>query len=185
MRSCFLFAAIALGALIAVSATPGPADACPPWARGSGYGYGYTPAMPAYYYPSATAYPAGPRYYTPGMPVQPPPRTMPPAPLTATPSMTVEAKDDMFSPATVNIQTGTTVKFVNNGKHAHTVTATNGEWDSGDLSPGSSFTATFIRPGTYKYYCRHHKGMEGTIVVGEPGKTPVGGGTGASKGPGY
>src|SRR5262249_2827244 len=119
------------------------------------------------------------------MPVQPPPRTMPPAPLTATPSMTVEAKDDMFSPATVNIQPGTTVKFVNNGKHAHTVTATNGEFDSGDLSPGASFTATFMRPGSYKYYCRHHKGMEGTIVVGEPGKTPVGGGAGGSKAPGY
>jgi plastocyanin len=179
MRSCFLFAAIGVGALIAVSATPGPADACHWRGRGSGYGYG--PAMPAYY-PPPMAYPAGPIYPTPGMPVQPLPRAMPPAP---TASVTVEAKDDAFAPATVNIQPGTTVRFVNNGKHAHTVTATNGEFDSGDLSPGASFTATFLRPGTYKYYCRHHKGMEGTIVVGEPGKTPVGGGAGGSKGPGY
>jgi hypothetical protein len=54
---------------------------------------------------------------------------------------------------------------MNRGRHAHTVTAEDDRWDSGDIRPGASYTATFQRPGTYEYFCRHHEGMRGTVVV--------------------
>jgi plastocyanin len=53
---------------------------------------------------------------------------------------------------------------------AHTVTSNDGKWDSGDIPHGASYEVLFVTPGTYKYHCKHHKGMEGTIVVGEPKK---------------
>jgi len=178
MRRSFVLAALVLGALAVVWATPGPAEACH-WGRGGGSGYGYGPARPMYYQPAPMMYPAGPMYRAPGMySVAPPPAVA--GPMT---TVSVSAEDDLFKPAMLNIQPGTTVRFGNYGKHTHTVTATNGEWDSGDLSPGTGYTVTFIKAGTYKYYCRHHKGMEGTIVVGEPGKMPVDG-AGKDKGKG-
>jgi plastocyanin len=103
---------------------------------------------------------------------------------TTTTAATVSAKDDMFDPANLNVPPGTTVKFTNTGRHPHTVTDRGGKFDSGDIAPGASYTMTFSTPGTYRYYCKHHKGMEGTITVGEPGKGPAGG-AGGSKGPGY
>jgi len=74
------------------------------------------------------------------------------------------------------------VRFVNNGQHVHTVTDRGGKFDSGDIPAGGNYTVTFQTSGTYKYHCKHHKGMEGTIVVGEAGKAPA---AGAAKGAGY
>jgi len=193
MRFRYLFGALALGALVIVSITPDSAQGCHWFGMGhgygrgyGGYGYGYAAPTPGYYAP-APAYPVAPGpgyaapgpYYAPGPAMAPGvgPRPMP-AP-SATTGTTVSAKDDMFDPGTLNVQVGTTVRWVNNGKHPHTVTSNDGKWDSGELQPGASYTVTFMTAGTYKYHCKLHKGMEGTIVVGEPGKAPVGGGTGS------
>jgi plastocyanin len=113
----------------------------------------------------------------PGQPYRP---GMPP---TATAS-SVAAKDNAFDPPTLTVQPGTTVRWENRGAHPHTVTSRDGKFDSGEIAPGSSYTYTFQTAGTYRYYCKLHKGMEGTIVVGEPKKMP-GGGTGGTKGTGY
>jgi plastocyanin len=96
--------------------------------------------------------------------------TLPPQRPTTT--AMVAAFDNYFEPKTINVQPGTTVRWVNRGRHAHTVTAD----DSGDIAPGASYTATFQRPGTHYYYCRHHTGekMQGTIVVGSGGRTGYG-----------
>lgn len=75
------------------------------------------------------------------------------------------------------VATGTTSA----GRHTHTVTSKDGRWDSGDIPDGGSYSATFQHPGTY-YYCRHHKGMEGTIVVGSGA---AGGAPGAGAAPRY
>ena len=69
---------------------------------------------------------------------------------------------------------------VNSGAHPHTVTDRGGKFDSGDIAPGGTYSVTFQTPGTYRYYCKHHQGMEGTIVVGAGGPAP-----GGSKGAGY
>ena len=80
----------------------------------------------------------------------------------------VAANDDTFEPKTLNVRPGATVTWTNRGEHAHTVTFDNGV-DSADIPPGGSFSATFPHAGTYNYYCRHHKDMRGTVVVGEGG----------------
>ena len=41
----------------------------------------------------------------------------------------------------------------------------NAPWDSGDIQPGKEFIATFTKPGTFEYYCKHHPDMKGTIIV--------------------
>jgi plastocyanin len=90
-----------------------------------------------------------------------------PAPAQAATTVTVGAYDNRFTPQTLNVQPGTTVRWANYGKHPHTVTANNGSWDSGDIQPGDSYSATFKRPGSYYYYCRHHPRdrMQGVVIV--------------------
>jgi plastocyanin len=83
----------------------------------------------------------------------------------------VEVLDNYFKPAVLRIRPGTTVSWTNYGHHSHTVTADNHSWDSGELHPGESWSATFNRPRTHYYYCRYHTRdrMEGVIIVGDGG----------------
>jgi len=182
---------------------------------GWGMGYGgprYMAPGPAYYGPGPAYAPGpvytAPRYYAPPAPAMVPgpmtpgavapgtirmmPGTGGPVPMPGTTTVagsTVSAQDNTFDPPTLNVRPGTTVRWTNTGKNPHTVTDRDGKFDSGDIAPGASYTVTFQSPGTYHYYCKRHKGMEGTIVVGEPGKGPTGpapgGGPGPSKGPTY
>src|SRR5687768_7807035 len=89
-------------------------------------------------------------------------------PPTPTTMVSVGAYDNYFEPKTIHVQPGTTVRWMNKGHHGHTVTANDESWDSGDLAPGTAYSATFRHPGTYHYYCRHHAAdkMQGAIVVG-------------------
>jgi plastocyanin len=77
----------------------------------------------------------------------------------------VRMSDNAYEPATLNITTGTTVRWTNEGKNPHTVTSDKGTWGSGDIPPGGEFTATFTKAGTFDYHCKHHPNMKGTIVV--------------------
>ena len=83
---------------------------------------------------------------------------------------TVSMTDNAFGPATITINVGDTVTWVNNGEHDHTATADDRSWDSGELAPGGSFSHTFTTAGTFGYFCELHGapggiGMSGTIVV--------------------
>src|SRR5712672_963615 len=70
-----------------------------------------------------------------------------------------------FSPATLTVSVGTKVTWTNNDTVTHTVTAVQGAFDSNDLSPGSSFSFTFTKAGTYAYHCKIHATMMATIMV--------------------
>jgi plastocyanin len=61
-----------------------------------------------------------------------------------------------FSPAALTVQAGETVVWTNNGTIAHTVTADNGSFNSGSLSPGQSFSHTFSAAGAVPYHCLFH-----------------------------
>ncbi len=50
----------------------------------------------------------------------------------------------------------------------HTVSATDGSWDSGDLAPGGSFERRFEAQGTYPYVCLYHPWMTGKVQVAAP-----------------
>ena len=65
----------------------------------------------------------------------------------------------------VVIGVNNTVTWINNDNMPHTVTSTNGIFDSGNLEAGQSFTYTFTKPGTYSYVCSYHSWMKGTVIV--------------------
>jgi plastocyanin len=75
--------------------------------------------------------------------------------------------DDRFEPRALTVPAGTTVVWVNKGADWHSVAATDGSFESGQIASGDSFSVTFDKPGTYAYLCKHHarQGMFGTIVV--------------------
>jgi plastocyanin len=82
----------------------------------------------------------------------------------------VSIQDDVFVPRSVEVEAGGTVVWEHVGQRPHTVTASDGSFDSGTLETGASFSRTFSEPGTYSYYCRFHgtaggAGMSGVIVV--------------------
>ena len=81
----------------------------------------------------------------------------------------VHTKDFAFSPATVNVKTGDTVQFVNDDEVAHTVTASDKSFDSGNMDQHATWSHTFAKAGTYAYICTYHPYMKGTIVVADPG----------------
>jgi plastocyanin len=72
-----------------------------------------------------------------------------------------------FSPEQVTVVIGVnnTVTWVNNDNAAHTITAKDGSFGSGNIGSGGSYTYTFMTPGTYSYYCAYHSWMIGSVVV--------------------
>lgn len=87
----------------------------------------------------------------------------------------VSIQDFFFSPANVTVEPGTTVTWVNEGNVPHTVTSDDGQFDSGVLMPGDSYTVMFKGQGTITYHCVIHPSMRGSVSVGTP---PTGGASG-------
>lgn len=88
------------------------------------------------------------------------------APAAAAPTgAAVQIKDDAFSPQTLTVVAGQTVAFTNNDDDAHTVTATDGSFDSKGLDTSGVWKHAFAKPGVYAYFCELHPFMKGTIVV--------------------
>ena len=73
-----------------------------------------------------------------------------------------------FSPATITVTAGTTIKWTNKDGMSHTVTSDVGGaeiFDSGSMADGATFTWQFNNTGTFKYHCTFHAGMKATVVV--------------------
>ena len=90
-----------------------------------------------------------------------------PAP-TAPAGTSVRMAGSRFEPLTLTIAAGVIVRWFNDDALPHTVTASDGSWDSGNLSPGGSFERRFDTPVSYAYVCRYHPGMTGAIEVETP-----------------
>jgi plastocyanin len=84
---------------------------------------------------------------------------------TAPAGTSVRLAGTRFGPSTLTIRVGETVRWFNDDALPHTVSASDGSWDSGNLAPGQSFEKRFDTAGTYPYLCRYHPGMIGTIEV--------------------
>lgn len=87
---------------------------------------------------------------------------------------TIVMRDMTFEPASLTINAGEKVVWINRSGTDHTSTSgancvKDGKWNSGYLSEGQSFSYTFNSPGSYNYFCIPHclSGMEGVIVVKE------------------
>ena len=73
-----------------------------------------------------------------------------------------------FTPATITVAAGTTIKWTNKDGVAHTVTNDSGStetFDSGSMAEGATFTHTFNTSGSFSYHCTYHAGMKATVVV--------------------
>jgi len=77
----------------------------------------------------------------------------------------------IFSPDPLEVDAGTMVAFTNRDDILHTVTEgardepVEGGFDLQLDGPGASGEVGFDRPGTIRYVCTIHAGMDGTVVV--------------------
>jgi plastocyanin len=75
--------------------------------------------------------------------------------IAAAATITVDVKSNFFSPSDVTVNVGDTVQWVFD-QGVHTTTSTDGLWDSGILSAGSTFQFTFNQAGDFNYKCSLH-----------------------------
>ena len=81
--------------------------------------------------------------------------------------VTVEIVDFEYGEGTLEVEVGTTVRWVNMDSAPHTVTSLPGGdiFQSDTLQTGDEFTYTFDEAGTFEYFCEFHGNMSGTVVV--------------------
>ena len=74
----------------------------------------------------------------------------------------------LFTPSQLVVKSGTTVTFTNKDNANHSVTNSNGLFDSGKISTGNSYTFTFTKTGSFSFYCKYHSSVnaeQGYITV--------------------
>ncbi len=97
---------------------------------------------------------------------------------TSDPEVTMPGK--LFAPGELDVLVGQRVSWRNADVSSHTVTADDDSFDSGYLSPGSTFSRTFAQTGVFAYHCTIHRFMKGVvrayalILTGSPGALPPG-----------
>ena len=80
-------------------------------------------------------------------------------------ALAVQMMNFSFQPASLTVKVGDTVTWTNNDSTAHTVTADDNSFDSGNIDPGATYKHTFDKAGTVPYHCSIHSSMTGSIVV--------------------
>ena len=73
-----------------------------------------------------------------------------------------------FSPAKVTIDSGDVVEWTNNTAVNRQIVGDEGNFASGTLKPGQSYSFTFKTAGTYAYHDGLHPSVKGTVVVQGP-----------------
>jgi plastocyanin len=84
---------------------------------------------------------------------------------------TIELRDNCFDGTVQIMATGRSLTVVNEGAVAHTYTAMDGSFDTGNLDPGETARITAPRDGIFPVFCSLHsskqgEGMAGALVVG-------------------
>jgi plastocyanin len=87
-------------------------------------------------------------------------------------TVVVDIRDFSFSPQTVTINLGDTVKWINKGAFSHTTTSNSTGWNQ-TLAPGQSYSRVFNTENSFTYHCNFHQSMTGTIVVRSPEQTRI------------
>lgn len=72
--------------------------------------------------------------------------------------------DSGYSPSTVTITAGTSVKFTNSGSAKHSASDDAGDWGTGTLNSGDQFSRYFKTAGTFTFHDAYGT-SKGTIVV--------------------
>lgn len=77
---------------------------------------------------------------------------------------TVEIKQMAFFPATITVNKGDTIVFINHDLVDHDITEENKKlWSSSPLHPGQSWSKVFTEPANY--FCSLHVVMKGKVDV--------------------
>lgn len=70
-----------------------------------------------------------------------------------------------YNPSSLTVSVNTTVKWTNKDPYyMHTVTSNTGEFDSGVIAIGGTYSRQFTVAGTYPYHCTIHN-MSGQVIV--------------------
>ena len=80
----------------------------------------------------------------------------------------VALRNYSFNPDTLHVAVGTTVTWVNcepPAIDAHTSHASGGQWTSGYLAPGMTYSWKFTEVGRFEYFCEPHPFMHGVVIV--------------------
>ena len=90
-----------------------------------------------------------------------------PASADAARPVTVSIDNFTFTPRTVTVAVGATVTWVNHDDVPHTATSDDepARFDSKALDSDEKYSFTFTKPGTYRYFCKVHTHMTGTVIV--------------------
>ncbi len=98
--------------------------------------------------------------------VPPTTTTVPPTTTTIPPTQIEATMFDLgFAPNPLLVPVGRTVRWTNVGDLTHTSTSIEGDWNSGFIGSGGTYSFVMNTPGTFDYFCELHPGMEGTVVV--------------------
>ncbi len=92
----------------------------------------------------------------------------PPVPASSAPAAahTLEISDFLFVPQTLTVPAGAVVTVANQDGANHTVTATDGSFDTGNIAGHATGTFTApTTPGSYPYKCAIHPFMTGKVTV--------------------
>jgi plastocyanin len=81
------------------------------------------------------------------------------------PAVSVPIVGPAYQPGQLTVGVGQKVVWQNHTHSHHTVTSVVGLFNSGPLSPGSTYSITFTHPGVFRYKCLIHPTMKGTVVV--------------------
>jgi plastocyanin len=71
-----------------------------------------------------------------------------------------------FDTPDLSVSAGQTIVWTNTGAQAHTITADDNSFDSGNIDSGGTFSFSPTTPGTYAYHCTPHPWMKGALTVG-------------------
>jgi plastocyanin len=77
----------------------------------------------------------------------------------------VDVENFNFVPATLTVQAGSTVTWVNHDDAPHTITASDKSFSSLSLETDAQFSFKFDKPGTYTYFCAIHPFMTASVTV--------------------
>ncbi|HEX3564366.1 MAG TPA: cupredoxin domain-containing protein [Acidimicrobiales bacterium] len=81
-------------------------------------------------------------------------------------SASITIQNFSFSPAKITVTPGEKVTVTNKDSVAHTVTANDKKFNTGDIAAGKTVTFTApSSPGSYPYMCNIHQYMTGMLTV--------------------
>jgi plastocyanin len=87
-------------------------------------------------------------------------------------TVTIDARDDLFTPQLTKVRAGTTVVFENGGRNPHNVVFADAAFHdiaTDEFPPGTKVRVVFDKVGNHDFYCSLHgratAGMRGSVLV--------------------